>query len=247
MTIFDGSEREIGKGAQAKVYAYKGNAYKVYNRGYPAQWISFERKVQEEVNRTNLPVVKYEGTEDPHIIKMELIDGVTLGDRIQTEGYKKGIQDLVELQKMVHSVTNLALPTLREYAFDILEKLDTDLHAKINARRILDEIVDTNNLLHLDFHFLNVMYTGEKYYIIDWINARLGNPVFDFARTFVLLNEISPCIAENYLTEIFKDSKFNTKVFWRAVYVMALLRLKESKSEKTINLLREVEKYSLAH
>lgn len=36
MTIFDGSEREIGKGAKAKVYAYKGDAYKVYNQGYPA-------------------------------------------------------------------------------------------------------------------------------------------------------------------------------------------------------------------
>ncbi len=40
--IFDGSEKLIGKGAQASVLQYHGFAFKVYNESYPAEWIAFE-------------------------------------------------------------------------------------------------------------------------------------------------------------------------------------------------------------
>ena len=36
---FDGSQKVIGKGAQAVVFLYQGFAYKVYNESYPAEWI----------------------------------------------------------------------------------------------------------------------------------------------------------------------------------------------------------------
>lgn len=40
---FDGTQKEIGKGAQAKVLSYQGFAYKVYEESYPAEWIAFEK------------------------------------------------------------------------------------------------------------------------------------------------------------------------------------------------------------
>ena len=40
---FDGSQKKIGKGAQAEVLLYHGFAYKVYNKSYPAEWIAFEK------------------------------------------------------------------------------------------------------------------------------------------------------------------------------------------------------------
>lgn len=39
---FDGTEKIIGRGAQAKVFLYQNFAYKVYNSSYPAEWILFE-------------------------------------------------------------------------------------------------------------------------------------------------------------------------------------------------------------
>lgn len=241
MVFFDGSEREIGKGAQAKVYAYKGAAYKVYNEEYPAQWIAFERKIQAKISRTRLPVVRYEETKDPHIIKMELIDGITLGDRMKKEKYKSGVQDLIGLQKMIHTVTDVDLPTFKECAFDHLSSVSIEPQQKKRAEQILEEIPETKNLLHLDFHFLNIMYADEKYYIIDWINARLGNPIFDYARSFVVMNEFAYRLSRKYRTLIHKDREIDSEDFNRAVYVAALLRLKESVSEKTVNLMREME------
>ena len=40
---FDGSQKVIGKGAQAEVFLYHGFAYKVYKESYPAEWITFEK------------------------------------------------------------------------------------------------------------------------------------------------------------------------------------------------------------
>ena len=36
-TIFDGTQKEIGKGAQAKVVFYHGYAYKIYDKSYPTE------------------------------------------------------------------------------------------------------------------------------------------------------------------------------------------------------------------
>ena len=44
---FDGSQKVIGKGAQAEVLLYHGFAYKVYKESYPAEWIAFEKKQQQ--------------------------------------------------------------------------------------------------------------------------------------------------------------------------------------------------------
>ena len=69
---FDGSQKIIGKGAQAEVLLYHGFAYKVYNQSYPAEWIAFEKQQQQAVNKAGLCPVNYYDTDDPHIIKMDL-------------------------------------------------------------------------------------------------------------------------------------------------------------------------------
>lgn len=42
MSIFDGSQKEIGRGKQAIVFRYNGFAYKVYKNEYPKEWIQGE-------------------------------------------------------------------------------------------------------------------------------------------------------------------------------------------------------------
>lgn len=80
--IFDGTHKLIGKGAQADVFLYKGFVYKVYKPTYPAEWISFEKKQQHEVNKAGLCSVRYYDTDDDHIIKMDMIDGEMLETKI---------------------------------------------------------------------------------------------------------------------------------------------------------------------
>ena len=241
MLIFDGSEKEIGRGAQAVVFYYNGFAYKVYKDDYPKEWIHNEFLVQDEINKTNLSVVRYDVTEDPNIIKMDFINGMTLADRMVKEKYKNGVKDIIELQKKVHIFTGLDLPTFKPLAIRAVNSLQIDQQKKGRALKFLDDIPDKNSLLHLDFHFLNIMYAKEKYYIIDWVNARIGNPIYDFARSYVILNEFVFRISRKYLSLIIKDKDIDTTNLRKAIYIMALLRLRENRHEKTLGLIESLD------
>lgn len=244
MSFFDGTEREVGKGAQATVFYYKGFAYKVYNSEYPKEWINCELLIQEELNKTSLSVVKYYRTEELNVVKMDFIDGITLGERMQKEKYKKGVDDVIKLQKEINSIINMSLPTLKSFAANDINQLQINQKQRETALKFLEEIEEKTNLLHLDLHFLNIMYSNSKYYVVDWINARVGNPIYDYARSYVIMNEFVYRAGKKYLSLVTKDKEIDTTDFEKAVYVMALLRTKEKCNEKTSMLIQEFESKS---
>lgn len=241
MTIFDGSQIKIGEGAQAAVYFYNGFAYKVYNDTYPKPWIAFESTIQKEISKTNLPVVNYYNTDVPNIIRMDFIDGVTLGQRMINEGYNNGVEDLINLQKMIHKIIRPNIPRFIPWAKEDIHRMTIDDQKKLRAMEYLESVPEGENLLHLDFHFQNIMYGKGKYYIIDWINARVGNPIFDYARSFVIMNEVSQEFSSGYLKCIFEDGNIDFNEFNKALYIMALMRVKENTSEKTLTLIESLE------
>lgn len=235
----DGTEKEIGLGKQAIVYYYKGYAYKVFNNSNE-DWINYEVFVQNEILKTNLPVIKYYESNDCSI-KMDYINGQTLGSKILKDKYKNGVEDLLILQKSVHKVKNLNLKSFKEFALNQLFDLDVSSFQKNNGINIINYLDDCNDLLHLDFHFLNIMVSNDEYIIIDWVNAKLGNPLFDYARTYVILNEFAFRLSKKYLKLLRNDKEINTIDLDKAIYVMALLRLKEEKSVRTLDLISDLE------
>ncbi len=234
---FDDTRKEIGEGKQAKVYFWNGFAFKLYNSTYPVEWIDNEIRIQNEVNKTSLPTVKYYKTDNPHITRMDYIDGITLGERMLKEKYKQGIEDLIQLQKQVHSIENINISNLKITFKNELQDLDFDKEKKKIALQYLYNIEEKHNLCHLDFHLLNIMYSFGKYYIIDWVNARLGNPIYDYARTYIILYEIAYRLSQKYLSLLKKDKTIDMKDIDKAIYIMAILRTRESKSEKVQQLI----------
>ena len=99
---FDGSQVLIGKGAQAEVFRYQGYAYKVYKNTYPAEWIAFEKDQQRAVNALGLCPVRYYDTDDAHIIKMDLIEGEQLEDKV-LNGYVEGFGILADAFRKIHA------------------------------------------------------------------------------------------------------------------------------------------------
>lgn len=241
MSVFDGTQREIGRGAQAVVYYYNGFAYKAYSGQYPKEWIRYEFTIQKEIIKTGLPVIKYYETEEFNILKMDYINGMTLADRIRKEKYKNGVEDLIRVQKEVHKFRNVKIPSFKKQALNDINQLQVEQEKKDKALEYLAEIEEKNNLLHLDFHFLNIMYAGEKYYIIDWINAKIGNPIYDYARSYVIMNEFAYRLSIKYLSLITKDKEIDSTDFKKAIYVMSLLRLRENSSVKTLELVNKIE------
>lgn len=150
---FDGSQAEIGHGAQAVVYKYKNFAYKVYNKEYPKEWIAGEYLIQNEICKTSLPVVHYFETSESNIVKMDLIDGITLADKMQNEGYLNAIEDIVQIQKEIHGYDDVKIPSFTSFAVRDLENMNVENYKKEKALTYIQEIEEKKTLLHLDLHF----------------------------------------------------------------------------------------------
>lgn len=238
---FVSERKEIGKGKQATVYLWNDFAYKVFSDTYPKEWINYEIQIQNQVCKTLLPIVKYYKTDYPNIIKMDYIAGITLGEKMIKEKYKFGIEDLLFLQKQIHLIKNIDIPKLKSSLEAEILNLNCAQKYKEKAINYFSEIEEITTLCHLDFHPLNIMCSNEKYYIIDWINAKLCNPLFDYARTYVILFEFAYRLSQKYLSLLKKDKNINTPQLEMAIYIMALLRTKETDSEKVKKLL---EKYN---
>ena len=230
MPFFDGSEILIGKGAQADVYMHDGYAYKVYRPTYPAEWIIFERQQQDEVNKLGLTRVKYYATDDPHIVKMDLVKGDTLEKKLR-EGHTEYDGLLAEAFRKVHAagITGVRIPRLEETAGMGLTK-----GQKENVFPVIGRLSDKYPccLCHLDMHFQNILIPndGSEAVIIDWINARIAPAVFDYARTYVIFREFDPAVAERYMKEISSEiEEVSEEDLKDAVMVCTILREREKR------------------
>ncbi len=58
--------------------------------------------------------------------------------------------------------------------------------------RILARLPDGNALCHGDFHPGQLMLSGDRCAAFDWSGAKRGDPLFDYARTRVLLSMGEP-------------------------------------------------------
>ncbi len=85
------------------------------------------------------------------------------------------------------------------------------------------------------------MYAEGEYYIIDWINARNGNPIYDFARSYVILHEYAYRLSKKFLKRVKNQQGFLESAFLKAVYVMAVHRLSEQKSDKVLQLIENMD------
>ena len=233
---FDGTQKVIGKGAQAEVLLYHGFAYKVYNESYPAEWISFEKEQQQAVNKAGLCPVKYYDTDNPHIIKMDLVKGDQL-EKSVPKAPAQGFLLLAKAFRFVHKadIGTTTIPPLSATAGLML----TD-EEKLQVLPIIERLSKKYKscICHLDMHFLNIMIPSDSkliadkinYTIIDWMNARLAPAVFDYARTYVIFNEFAKDALDFYKASVWPDIQalgISEEDFFDAVKVCSVLRSKE--------------------
>ena len=228
---FDGSQILIGKGAQADVYKYQGYAYKIYKPTYPEEWIRFEMQQQETVTGLGLSDIRYYETSDPHIIKMDLIEGTELEKKV-LGGYLEGFNTLSDAFCKVHQVPvspDIKMPRLIDTAYMGLAPEQWD-----QIRPVIERLSGKYEscICHLDMHFLNIMLPddGSDYKIIDWMNARIAPAVFDYARTYVIFNEFSQEGLALYKEAVAKDIArlgISEDDFKDAVMVSTVIRNRE--------------------
>lgn len=230
----------IGEGRVGKVYKLNQHAYKVYPETHRKEWIKYEVDIHQLIkNQTQLNIPNMNHTDDSHVIEMDLVEGVDLTTRMKKDHYKEGLDDLINLQLAVYQYQDIKISNaFDEYYSRIINSPSTDL--KGYALESFNKITHDFKLCHLDFHPSNIMFDGSKYTIIDWTNAKLGNPVMDIARTYIILKQYAKRLSGKYLRLMLEKSHYQKDDIIDALPLMAFMRLLEMPEDEFTKTLIKI-------
>ena len=115
----------------------------------------------------------------------------------------------IDGQTMSEAAASSAPSAIEEHAI-VLAQLHEKLH-EIDAPAWLPAVGAGDRLLHLDLHPANVILSPDGPVVIDWTNARRGDPVFDVALTWVIgvtsqgLGRLGGTVTERFLAHFDRD------------------------------------------
>ena len=191
----DGCEK-IGEGSNGIVYRINPDTIiKVYKNNDALEDIKRER----ELARTAL--IHGINTAIPYDVVMvdghygsvfELISAKSLTDLFNDakddEELNKYIKIFADTLKEIHSTTmeEGLLPSAKKNALKWASyldgKIDNDVYTKLT--RMIEEVPESLNVVHGDFHSGNVYYVDNEPIIIDMDTLSVGNPIFDFCNIY---------------------------------------------------------------
>jgi hypothetical protein len=188
--------RLIGQGREAEVFEWRdGRVLKLLRAPGPSTRLAFEIAALEAARSAGVSV--------PQVYEQVVIDGRTglVMDRLEGSDLLTIIGQkpwLVfhsgRLTGEIHARINAArapasLPAVRDIVNRGLARLAPSEPVLAEwVGRIFAHLPDGDALCHGDFHPGQLMFSGDRYAAFDWSGAKRGDPLFDYARTRVLLS-----------------------------------------------------------
>ena len=192
--------KKIGSGGTSDVYEWgEKEVLKLYKSHVDEHVIRNEIHIVQLLNEFSLNIPKYIGCINyqnqrgliyervyGHIMAQPLLDGVY--DTVLAARFAKMHFDIH--QKVIGKLP-LQYNFLKNRIIELSDFLGDRAEILLN---LLDNIPAGNQLCHGDFQPLNIIGDDDKYTVIDWNGACIGNPVLDVAWSFMTLN--SPIIKQ---------------------------------------------------
>ena len=199
----------VGKGWAATIYRDGDRALKFYPNAPPGE-VEHEARLQRFAYDAGLSVPAVHGVhtwdDGASTLEMAYIDGQPLlrrGVHAKEQERNHAIAELVKLQARVHGVDGTGLRSQTDYLRRHVERnLGGAEHAQVRERlHILIDKLDTGGtaLCHMDLHPFNVLFDGERHWIIDWADATVGDPLADACHTYLVIKEFFGQLAGVYL------------------------------------------------
>lgn len=242
--------KPFATGNTAELYLLNNTIVKVFKDYLPETESTYEAAKQKIAYDLGLPVPKILDVtkiNGKQAIIMEYIKGRTLGElflenKEQAEFYL-GLS--IGQQQRIHSVKA-----------DGLEPMKSKLHRQIESAHRLDEkqkstllqklnsFTFENRLCHGDFHLFNVILADENMFVIDWVDASIGDIRADVCRSYILYQQFSEELAESYIRIYCEQSGLTKEEIMEWASIIAAARLSEKvESESEGRLLDIVNQY----
>ncbi|MDR2686922.1 MAG: phosphotransferase [Oscillospiraceae bacterium] len=154
----------------------------------PYEYVEQAYQRQKFVHDAGLPVPAVYGvkrvSETETALEMEYIEGKPLVAMYEGRGEEKRIEAMramVKLQCRVYAVDASGLPDLTDmYAREITATPYLSQQRKDTLLALMESLgKGKTNLCHGDIHPYNIMYHGDRFWIIDWEDASKGDPAAD--------------------------------------------------------------------
>ena len=183
----------IGEGANGKVYRLDPDTIvKVYTEG-TFDDIQRERDLAKKAFVLGInTAISYDIAKigDCYGTVFELLDAKSLASLIahDTEHLDKYVDMYVDLLKKIHAtcVPDGGVPSIKKLALEWVKVAKTYLDENAGAKleKLVNDIPESNHMLHGDYHLKNVMVQNGEAILIDMDTLCLGNPVFEFGSVF---------------------------------------------------------------
>jgi len=212
----------------AKVYIEDDFVYKTYDDFYPEEWVDKEIYIHDILLRkTDLNVTDMEKV-NAHEIKMPFLSHQNLGFYLMRNVDDSLIDDFVKVQQEIHQYKSLELENAHIVFKRWIEMSQLSREIKHIAQNILDTVEYENHLCHFDYQPSHVVIHNNAYYIMDWIHAKLANPILDIANTYVILRLDQYDLAHKYMQKIINMTDYTKEQILFAVPLMAAIKMIET-------------------
>jgi Ser/Thr protein kinase RdoA (MazF antagonist) len=185
----------IARGGTSEVLAWQdGQVLKLFYDWLPVSSIEREVHAARVVSASDLPTPKLLGEltlDGRRGLIFERVTGRSMLNFLGTHPWLcvHYARQFADMHARIHRQNGGGLPSLKEeleQTIRQMEGLSENLKAKALDR--LEKLPDGGMLCHLDFHPDQVMLTASGPVVIDWMNAKAGDPAADIAYTLIMLS-----------------------------------------------------------
>lgn len=236
----------IATGNTAKVYLYQNKIYKVFNEYLPVKKSQKEASKQQYAHSCGLHVPEIydvKNIDGKQVIIMEHIKGRTLGDlltdNMEKTEYYMGLS--VDIQMGIHQLNAHSIEPMFEKLHRQIESApDLEDGVKTRLLKKLDSMTLEEKLCHGDFHLYNLILSGDKVAIIDWVDSSAGDRRADVYRSYLLYSQVSEELAELYIRLYCEKSGLSKDEIFQWAPIIAAARLSERVSSEDPKRLLEM-------
>ncbi|MDP4094717.1 MAG: aminoglycoside phosphotransferase family protein [Bacillota bacterium] len=184
----------IGKGMTAEVYELEDHkVLKLFYEWFPHEWIIKEADIGFALKEADIPAPIIYGLVNEENCKgiiYQHIYGESMLKHISKNPLKAAdyARRMAKLHIEINRKENDKLPRQKEILESAIRRSSNTLGEKTEKiLKYLKKLPDSNHICHGDYHPDNILLSGEKAVVIDWMTASSGNPAGDAARTCLIL------------------------------------------------------------
>ncbi len=215
----------IGEGANGKVYRIDGDTIvKVYKNHDALEEIHNERELARKAFVMGVPTaIPYDVVQvgDLYGSVFELLNAKSFA-KLMIENPEKTdelARQSVEILKTMHATMLKPgeLPDKKAEALVWAEFCRDHLPAEIGDKlvRLVQEVPETLNMLHGDYHIKNIMQQNGENLLIDMDTLSMGHPIFEFAAIYLAYIGFS-CIDHENVKNFLGIPYEQATAFWKA-------------------------------